>query len=190
VVGVEGVGAAGLPYGPLELPRHDDPSLAIWQMLESITDPEIPVLSLREIGVLRAIRQTKQASWQVFITPTYIGCPALSQMAKDLQDRLQTEGIHAEVITSHAPAWSSDWISASGLDKLRQYGIAPPGRSATEPSFQTMSRMANPKIREDVPCPRCGSALTTEISRFGSTACKALHRCLDCLEPFDHFKVY
>ena len=190
MVVVEGAGATHLPEGPLELPSLGDTAQAIWQLLESVTDPEIPVLSLREIGVLRAIRQAPDASWQVFITPTYTGCPALSQMKKDLQDCLQTECIRAEVITSHAPAWSSDWITSAGLDKLRHHGIAPPRRSARMPAAQMLARMPNPRLNPQVPCPRCASTSTSEILRFGSTACKALYRCLDCLEPFDHFKVY
>lgn len=164
---------------------------SVWALLESIPDPEIPVVSLRELGILREVRQGA-AGLEVVITPTYSGCPAMGQMEDDVKAALQTAGIAATVITQLSPAWTTDWMSDATREKLRAYGIAPPqgacaSHRGTESVVQFMTR------REETPaiaCPRCGSVHTVETSRFGSTACKSLHRCLDCSEPFDYFKPY
>ena len=177
-----------LPTGPIELPMDDSDEAALWQSLESVCDPEIPVLSLREIGVLRAVISTT-AGWQLWITPTYNGCPALSQMKADLLSAMQSAGKPAEVITSLAPAWSSDWITDAAKEKLRIYGIAPPHASAQSNGI-SLVRLAGKMYRPQVPCPQCGSSDTTETSQFGSTACKAMYKCLACAEPFDYFKPY
>lgn len=177
-----------LPSGPIELPKDDSNESAIWQLLESVSDPEIPVLSLREIGVLRAVTSTT-AAWQLWITPTYNGCPAMSQMKADLLNAMQNVGKPAEVITSLAPAWSSDWITDEAKEKLRLYGIAPPLASAQSDGVSVV-RLAGKMNRAQVPCPQCGSLDTTETSQFGSTACKAMYKCLACAEPFDYFKPY
>jgi len=161
-----------LPTGPIALPTGDSDEAALWQWLESVCDPEIPVLSLRELGVLRAVTSTS-TGWQLWITPTYNGCPALSQMKADLLSAMQSAGKPAEVITSLAPAWSSDWIT----DEAQSNGIS-------------LVRLAGKMQRAQVPCPQCGSSDTTETSQFGSTACKAMYKCLACAEPFDYFKPY
>ena len=192
------------PDGPLDLPDADHPQHAIWQLLENVCDPEIPVVSLREMGVLRDIREGPDGL-QVIITPTYSGCPAMTQMHDDVQAALAAAGVQAQVLTQLAPAWSTNWLTGEAREKLRRYGIAPPngstslndpvsqaaegaGRGAVVSNVVHFSRSAS-RI-DDVACPQCHSINTTEVSRFGSTACKAMYRCLDCMEPFDYFKPY
>ena len=177
-----------LPDGPLDLPVASDPGYAIWQLLESVCDPEIPVLSLREIGVLRAVHPGPCA-WRVCITPTYNGCPAISQMQDDIQSCLQQAGYLAEVRTCLSPAWSSEWITQQGKEKLHAYGIAPPHALAMTAGVHHI-KLVPANTRRSVACPQCGSANTTETSHFGSTACKAMFTCLACMEPFDYFKPY
>jgi ring-1,2-phenylacetyl-CoA epoxidase subunit PaaD len=160
---------------------------AAWAALEHLTDPEIPVISLRDLGILRDVRQGP-AGLEVVITPTYSGCPAMSQIEDDVRSTLDNAGISARVVTQLAPAWTTDWMSDAGKEKLRAYGIAPPHQT---PAGSTVIRfIAKPAKAETVACPRCGSANTVESSRFGSTACKALYKCQDCQEPFDYFKPY
>ncbi|MFZ4743646.1 MAG: phenylacetate-CoA oxygenase subunit PaaJ [Betaproteobacteria bacterium] len=165
-----------------------------WDLLEVLTDPEIPVVTLRELGILRDVREGPEGL-DVVITPTYSGCPAMSQIQDDVQSCLQQSGIAARVITQLAPAWTTDWMSPEAKDKLRAYGIAPP-HACPSPSgsvVQFAARSARHPAGSEllaVACPQCQSLNTTETSHFGSTACKALYRCLDCLEPFDYFKPY
>jgi ring-1,2-phenylacetyl-CoA epoxidase subunit PaaD len=184
----------------------------VWQLLESLTDPEIPVVTLRELGILRDVRSavahdgTEQL--EVIITPTYSGCPAMGQIEDDVHNLLQAHGLKGKVKTQLAPAWTTDWITPEAKEKLRAYGIAPP-HSGADHDCQTQSSKSNgssassiiqfaarsasnPGRHEQlaVPCPQCNSDNTTETSHFGSTACKALYRCLDCMEPFDYFKPY
>jgi ring-1,2-phenylacetyl-CoA epoxidase subunit PaaD len=164
----------------------------IWAALETLTDPEIPVVTLRELGILREVRDGADGL-EVVITPTYSGCPAMGQIEDDVRDTLAALGIDARVVTQLAPAWTTDWMSDVAKDKLRAYGIAPPQCSSAAPSSVTSSVVrfsARAAAAEVVPCPQCGSRNTTETSHFGSTACKALYRCLDCMEPFDYFKPY
>ena len=184
----------------------------VWQLLESLTDPEIPVVTLRELGILRDVR-TAQAQdgteqLEVIITPTYSGCPAMGQIEDDVYNLLQANGLKGKVKTQLAPAWTTDWITPEAKEKLRAYGIAPPhsgadhdcqiqganvNASGASSIIQFAARSAsNPGRHEQlaVPCPQCNSDNTTETSHFGSTACKALYRCLDCMEPFDYFKPY
>lgn len=177
-----------LPSGPLELPGPTHPHHAVWALLEAVADPEIPVVSLREMGILRAVQEGAQGL-EVVITPTYSGCPAMSQMEDDVKAALAQAGVPARVVTRLAPAWSTDWMTPAAHDKLRAYGIAPPSCSASASNvIQLAPRRAQARLA--VACPQCGSVNTTETSHFGSTACKALYRCLDCLEPFDYFKPY
>jgi ring-1,2-phenylacetyl-CoA epoxidase subunit PaaD len=158
-------------------------------LLDAVTDPEIPVVTIAELGILREVRWAGSVI-EVVITPTYSGCPAMSQIEDDVRHVLAKNGIAARVVTQLAPAWTTDWISASGCERLREFGIAPPHhRAHTGASvirFTTKS-IANYQDKP-VACPHCGSQNTTETSHFGSTACKALYRCLDCMEPFDLFK--
>lgn len=172
------------------MPNQTDPHHAVWTLLESVCDPEIPVVSLREMGVLRAISADAQGL-AVVITPTYSGCPAMSQIHDDVVLALKGSGIDGRVVAKLSPAWSSDWITAEGKAKLKAYGIAPPHACASEAGsqvvFMNKHLMAQSAV---VQCPQCESFNTTETSRFGSTACKAMFRCLDCSEPFDYFKPY
>ncbi|MFT3779363.1 MAG: phenylacetate-CoA oxygenase subunit PaaJ [Ottowia sp.] len=159
---------------------------ALWSALDELTDPEIPVVTLREMGIVRALRRADDGVLEVVITPTYSGCPAMEQIHDDIVARLAQGGVAARVVTQLAPAWTTDWMTAAAREKLRAYGIAPPHTGALAPGEAPIHFATRP--RTAVPCPLCGSANTTETSHFGSTACKALYRCLDCMEPFDHFK--
>lgn len=160
-----------------------------WQLLEQVPDPEIPVVSIRELGILRAVNEGADGELEVVITPTYNGCPAMEQIEHDVRTLLASHSLRARVVTKLAPAWTTDWITPEAREKLRAFGIAPPGQSAVG-NVVHVSRRRPPAGGESVPCPHCGSHNTTETSHFGSTACKALYKCLDCLEPFDHFKPY
>ena len=126
------------------------------------------------------------------ITPTYSGCPAMGQIEDDVRSTLAAAGLQAKVVTQLAPAWTTDWMTEAAREKLRAYGIAPPHACASEKtgSANVVQFAARSAKTEAVHCPQCGSANTTETSHFGSTACKALYRCLDCMEPFDYFKPY
>lgn len=158
-----------------------------WELLEGIPDPEIPVVSIRELGILREVTEGPDGALEVVITPTYSGCPAMEQIEQDVHALLQAHQLRARIVTRLAPAWSTDWITEAAREKLRHYGIAPPQLSAAANVVQLTRRKP---VSAAVPCPHCGSSNTTETSHFGSTACKALYKCLDCLEPFDHFKPY
>ena len=139
----------------------------VFEILAHVPDPEIPCVSVVDLGIVRDV--TDDA---VIITPTYTGCPATLAIEADIRSALDKAGLSAlKIETVLSPPWSTDWISAEGREKLRAYGIAPPVKTAVQ-------------------CPRCGSAHTEELSRFGSTPCKSLHRCLDCREPFDRFKCH
>lgn len=145
------------------------------EILSLVLDPEVPCISVVDLGVVRAVRDDA-----VVITPTYTGCPATLAIEVSIRAALDRAGLaHMKVETVLSPPWTTDWISERGRDALRAYGIAPPARGAAERS-----------LHEAPKCPRCGSSNTEEISRFGSTPCKALHRCLACREPFDLFKCH
>lgn len=183
---------SSLPDGPVAKRQPGESEYAIWDVLESVVDPEIPVVNLREMGILRAVRP-HAGGVEVVITPTYSGCPAMSQMDDDVRAALATAGVAAHVVTQLAPAWSTDWMTPEGREKLRAYGIAPPHPSGCESSVNVVhfaSKNRAVQAEQAVSCPRCCSLNTTETSHFGSTACKALYRCLNCLEPFDYFKPY
>lgn len=156
------------------------------EIAERVADPELPVLTLAELGVLRGVEERSDGRVVVAITPTYSGCPALDEMRSDLHARLAEAGYRdVEVRTVLSPAWTTDWISAEGRRKLAEHGIAPPGPVGRRQGPVPLN-LSPPKVI--VRCPRCGSASTTELSRFSSTACKALRRCEDCREPFEHMK--
>ena len=179
---------------------------AVWQLLEGVPDPEIPVVSIRELGILRSVRLLGDGRVEVVITPTYSGCPAIGQIEDDIRKVLSNAApggaqLQVKISTQLAPAWTTDWIDQTTREKLRAYGIAPPRHLSTAGNviqFATKtvvlksinSRLDTRSSASDVPCPRCGSHNTTETSHFASTACKALYKCLDCLEPFDYFKPY
>ena len=150
-----------------------------WDVLATVLDPEVPVLSVCDLGLVRELQCTAQGT-QVVLTPTYSGCPATEVIAQSVHDALQLAGLGPVSVTQRlAPAWTTDWMSAEGREKLRAYGIAPPSCTAA------VAIRIRPR---NLACPRCASMNTERLSAFGSTACKALHRCLDCREPFEHFK--
>jgi ring-1,2-phenylacetyl-CoA epoxidase subunit PaaD len=156
--------------------------LDAWAVAERVLDPELPVLTLADLGVLRSITEVDGAV-TVTITPTYSGCPALDEMRADLRRALLDAGYRqVEIRTVLSPAWTTDWITDAGRRKLEEHGIAPPQRKAGPVTLN----LVPPSAR--VRCPRCGSLDTTELSRFSSTACKALRRCEACREPFEHVK--
>jgi len=159
---------------------------AVWQMLALIPDPEIPVISIVELGIVRGV-EWHGGELVVTVTPTYSGCPATEVIAADIERALSASGVaRHRVQTQLAPAWTTDWIVPEARERLRAYGIAPPGERSTVASIDasTMRRRSDAAV----PCPRCGSSRTRELSRFGSTPCKAQYRCEACLEPFDYFK--
>jgi ring-1,2-phenylacetyl-CoA epoxidase subunit PaaD len=163
----------------------------IHDALADLADPEIPVVSLSELGILRGVRTGADGVPEVVITPTYSGCPAMGQIEDDVRAALANAGLHARVVTQLAPAWTTDWMTEAAREKLRAYGIAPPQCGGEPPASAAPLKFSRQALRhETVPCPQCGSTHTTETSPFGSTACKAMYRCLDCLEPFDYFKPY
>lgn len=147
----------------------------------AVTDPEIPVLTIADLGVLRDVRMDGDAV-EVTITPTYSGCPAMGVIALEIEAALAAAGFPlTRIRTTLTPAWTTDWLTEAGRRKLAAYGIAPPGPAAGRRALFGESHPA---------CPRCASQSTEQISEFGSTACKSLHRCLDCREPFDAFKCH
>ena len=148
--------------------------------LNAVPDPEIPVLTLNDLGVIRKLEQTENG-YRLTITPTYSGCPAVDRMKDDLTAAALESGVkHFEIIVSYTPAWSTEWMSKEAKERLKSYGIAPPKCNCNS---TTCSR-----VQTNVQCPRCDSANTRMISAFGSTACKSLYQCNDCLEPFEYFK--
>lgn len=164
-----------------------DPRLAqAWAVLQTVLDPEVPVVSVCELGIVRDVL-LQGDGLHVVLTPTYSGCPATELIESNVVSALEAAGFSPVSVTlQRAPAWTTDWISAEGKTKLRDYGIAPPGPVETSEGvvMQFMPRRKAPALN----CPHCGSANTERLSAFGSTACKALYRCQACREPFEHFK--
>lgn len=154
--------------------------------IAAIPDPEVPVITIAELGILRDVEVDEAAhSVTVTITPTYSGCPAMEAIAARIRHEAQSRGYAAQVATRLSPAWTTDWMSDAGKDKLARFGIAPPGPLGTGGAGGPVPVSI---ARHVVTCPHCGSTDTTEIAHFGSTACKALRRCETCREPFDEFK--
>jgi ring-1,2-phenylacetyl-CoA epoxidase subunit PaaD len=184
-----------------------------WEVLHGVLDPEVPAISVTDLGIVRDVIEHDDGL-EIVVTPTYSGCPATEVIAQAITDAVDAAGLGpARVTQRRAPAWTTDWITPEGREKLRAYGIAPPGACASEapvsnpsPSEGRTRGLASPpsggsdgssvaapvrRIRlmaRNVACPRCGSAQTERLSAFGSTACKALYRCIACREPFEHFK--
>lgn len=165
----------------------EDRSALAWAALAAVPDPEVPVLSVIDLGIVREVSARGDAA-EVVLTPTYSGCPATEAIAGSVREALQAAGF-GDVRVTHrlAPAWTTDWISAEGRRKLADYGIAPPGPVAG-PDGGSGQVVHLHRRRDALACPRCGSADTERLSAFGSTACKALWRCRACREPFEHFK--
>jgi ring-1,2-phenylacetyl-CoA epoxidase subunit PaaD len=154
----------------------------IYEALSEIPDPEIPVISITDLGVIRDVTITGDTSIELNITPTYSGCPAMQQIDADVRKKLGEKGFKdIKINTVYSPPWTTDWINDAAKERLREYGIAPPEHSTEDKSWLT----GKDKM---ISCPRCKSNNTKLISQFGSTACKALYQCQDCLEPFDYFK--
>ena len=158
--------------------------------LEAVTDPEIPVVTIAELGILRDVQVDEAGTLVATITPTYSGCPAMEQIADDVSRALQAADVGAYRVRSVlAPAWTTDWITPEGHRKLRDFGIAPPAHVVAAGDVRPI-RVVRPAQAEQVACSQCGSHDTVRISAFGSTSCKALYRCRACREPFDYFKPY
>ena len=171
------INTVSLAWAMRQQQRQQSSIPEIWNLLDAVTDPEIPVLSLWDLGVLRDIEQGEDGKVLVTMTPTYSGCPALEVMEDMIADTLQAHGYNNYNIRSQlAPAWTTDWLSPQGRKKLQDYGIAAPrGDCAMTPET-------------GITCPHCGDTDTQRVSEFGSTACKALFQCQVCHEPFDYFK--
>ena len=156
---------------------------AIWQILEAVKDPEIPVLTVVDLGIIRDVH-FEDGKLVVTITPTYSGCPAMKTIETEIQETLFDNGYNdLEIKTTLSPAWTTDWLSEDGKKKLRAYGIAPPVKGSEDKSALF------PEDKK-IGCPLCNSTNTKMVSQFGSTPCKSLYKCLDCLEPFDYFKCH
>ena len=154
-----------------------------WAAAATVEDPEVPALTIEDLGVLRAVREDERGAIVATITPTYNGCPAMDMIAVNVELALNKAGFDAvRVERVLAPAWTTDWMTPEGREKLRAYGIAPPKPGA--------GRAALFGENETIACPLCGSPDTEKLSEFGSTACKALYRCRQCREPFDYFKCH
>jgi ring-1,2-phenylacetyl-CoA epoxidase subunit PaaD len=161
---------------------------AVWAVLQSVPDPEIPVISICDLGIVREVNADADGEVrEIVITPTYSGCPAMHAIEEDIRARLAASGLpDVRIRTTLSPAWTTDWMSAAGRAKLAEYGIAPPTHDATTSNVAVVRFVTH---RHATPaCPHCGSQQTEKLSQFGSTACKALYRCVECREPFDYFK--
>ena len=166
----------------------------LWQALSNVPDPEIPVVSVVELGIVRGIERDEHDAGVVIVhvTPTYSGCPATDLIVASICEALVEVGVaRVRIAIELSPPWTTDWISPSAKEKLRAFGIAPPvgpARVATPIDVTGISPLRRSAVV--VPCPRCGGKRTELLAQFGSTACKAQYRCTDCLEPFDYFKPY
>ena len=164
--------------------RARTPQQDVWDIAATVCDPEIPVLTIADLGILRNVA-VKDGKVTVTITPTYSGCPAMDAIRDDLYTAFKKEGYDdVQVNLVLAPAWTTDWMTEAGKQKLQQYGIAPPTGNSKAGGHSGPIRLSLA-----VKCPQCSSLNTKELTRFGSTSCKALYVCQDCKEPFDYFKV-
>jgi ring-1,2-phenylacetyl-CoA epoxidase subunit PaaD len=170
----------------------DTSSDQVWAWLGEVPDPEIPVISVVDLGIVREVA-VDDASGEcvVTITPTYSGCPAMQVIAEDIEQALRARGLPRVRIESRlSPAWTTDWMSDAGKAALKGYGIAPPAQQVIDISALTQGLKRHAIQPPEVACPHCGSMHTRLTSQFGSTPCKALYQCLDCREPFDYFKCH
>jgi ring-1,2-phenylacetyl-CoA epoxidase subunit PaaD len=165
----------------VEAPSPSEREARAWNALARVEDPEIPVISILDLGVIRYVRLDNEDALEIGLSPTYTGCPATEAIRRSVEEALRESDVGSFFVkTVLSPAWSSDWITPDGRRKLQAYGIVPPEHSASFREWRG-GRLA-------VACPRCQSTQTQVVSEFGSTPCKALYRCCDCLEPFDYFK--
>jgi len=174
-------------------PLTDTPTLdQVWAWLGEVPDPEIPVISVVDLGIVRDVAfDAASGEFVVTITPTYSGCPAMQVIAEDVEQALRTRGLaRVRVREQLTPAWTTDWMSAAGKAALQGYGIAPPVQQVIDISGLSKGVKRHAIRQPDVACPHCGSIHTRLTSQFGSTPCKALYQCLDCREPFDYFKCH
>ncbi|NYE02834.1 ring-1,2-phenylacetyl-CoA epoxidase subunit PaaD [Kineosphaera limosa] len=172
--------------GEARSPVDDRLAAAVEQAIRDVPDPEIPVLTLDDLGIVREVRvDADSGTVDVTLTPTYSGCPATEVIAGDVARAITRHGLRPRVVTRLAPPWTTDWMSERGRIRLREFGIAPPAPGVATRGSRVQGLSLS--VRQ-VACPRCGSESTEQIARFGSTPCKALRRCLDCREPFDEFK--
>jgi len=161
-----------------------------WRVLDAVLDPEVPVLSVRDLGIVRDVIDHGE-QLEVVLTPTYSGCPATEVIEQGVLAAIEAEGLGpARATLRRAPAWTTDWITEEGKRKLREYGIAPPHAVAATQAGAQRIRIFRRQPEPAIACPHCGSEHTERLSPFGSTACKALWRCLACREPFEHFKPF
>lgn len=159
--------------------------------LGEVPDPEIPVISVVDLGIVRAVDVAGDGACTVTITPTYSGCPAMDVIAEDVERALRARGVtDLRIVTRLSPAWTTDWMSDAGKAALKGYGIAPPVQQVIDISALSRGVKRHAIQEPDVACPHCGSMHTSLTSQFGSTPCKALYQCLDCREPFDYFKCH
>lgn len=155
----------------------------VWKWMEEIADPEVPVLSIVDLGIVRSVHVKNESEIEIRITPTYSGCPAMDVIAMQIKMLLLGYGVLKPVVNLVLdPAWTTDWMTENGKQKLKAYGIAPPQRKSKDKLglFE----------EDEIPCPHCGATQTTLISRFGSTSCKSMYQCQACKEPFEHFKCH
>ena len=168
----------------------------LWEWLAEVPDPEIPVISVIDLGIVRNVAwsDSQKDTAVVTITPTYSGCPATDVIGHQIREELLARGVPAvDLRVQLSPAWTTDWLTDAAKDKLRAYGIAPPTEQAIAPGgalAASLLTLGHGAAKPSLQCPRCGSDHNEIVSRFGSTPCKSLHRCLDCQEPFDHFKCH
>jgi ring-1,2-phenylacetyl-CoA epoxidase subunit PaaD len=180
--------------GPARAAGGSRPSIgALWLALGAVPDPEVPVVSVVELGIVRGIEwdEAEPGSLRVVVTPTYSGCPATELIMSSIREALAAVGVpRVRLETRLFPAWTTAWMAPAARRKLRDFGIAPPEghRSAAAATVDVAGISPLRRSGVAVPCPRCGSLRTSLVSQFGSTACKAQYRCVDCLEPFDYFK--
>ena len=164
----------------------------VWAWLGEVPDPEIPVISVVDLGIVREVAFDQAGGeWVVTITPTYSGCPAMQVIAEDVEQALRARGVDKlRIATRLSPAWTTDWMSEAGRTALQGYGIAPPVQQVIDISGLQHGVKRHAIRAPEVACPHCGSRHTRLTSQFGSTPCKALYQCLDCKEPFDYFKCH
>lgn len=172
---------------PTDFGNVSDAESRAWDAAAAVLDPEVPCVTVEELGILRSVKLVDGVAI-AYVTPTYSGCPAVDVIESRIKEALEQSGFPATIVRSMSPAWTTDWITEAGREKLKAYGIAPPACAAGKPSSTNSDSTITFFTRQQPGCPHCDSNDTRLLSDFGSTACKAQHQCNRCLEPFDHFK--